>query len=323
MEFLKIVCFVLISKFCSCNHTIGVWHHANDFWHNIHEKIATFHFEFGSYSYGSGNSILPFHAVSDTVFRCVGGSRNGSVVIWGYYENCVTYDESQGRCNCIWYCNCWKRKWKYDSVSYIAKVNCVGGLTVAMFTLCILIICMILLSDGSFSSKKEAKQVQGRSAGYSLNKMVVNALRDKSYIFLMIGFFTCGFHMAIIETHLFSQLVSYGFTDETAARIFAIYGIAVILGSVISGILDRRFSMKNVLGTIYASCIAIVIMLLVLPKTTLVIYMIAILLGLTAASTVPPTSGLVGKLFGTEKWQIIWSGVPFSSSWRLFQQFAW
>ena len=128
----------------------------------------------------------------------------------------------------------------------------------------------------------------------------------------MIGFFTCGVHMAIIETHLFSQFVSYGIPEETAAYAFSLYGIAVILGSAAVGILDGRFPMKNVLGSLYASRIVIVLMLLILPKTAPAMFFVAILLGFTAASTVPPTSGLVGKLFGARKMATLF-GVTFVS----------
>ena len=152
--------------------------------------------------------------------------------------------------------------------------------------------------------------------------MFADAFRNKSYLFLMIGFFTCGFHMAIIETHLFSQFVSYGLSKETAAYLFSCYGIAVITGSIISGILGSKFPMKNVLGSIYASRVIIVILLLTLPKTVFSMAFVAILLGLTAVSTVPPTSGLVGKLFGNAKMATLFGMVfvshqigSFFSSW--------
>lgn len=118
--------------------------------------------------------------------------------------------------------------------------------------------------------------------------------------------------MAIIETHLFSQFVSYGLSEESAAQGFAIYGIAVIFGSVISGILGSRLPMKTVLGSIYALRIIIILMLLTFPRTCLSLYFITALLGLTAASTVPPTSGLVSKLFGAAQMATLFGIVFFS-----------
>ena len=118
--------------------------------------------------------------------------------------------------------------------------------------------------------------------------------------------------MALIETHLFSQFVSYGIPGEIAAYAFSIYGIALILGSMVIGILDSKLPMKNVLGSIYAFRVVIVLMLLTLPKTMSTVFLVAILLGFTSASTVPPTSGLVGKLFGAEKMAALF-GITFLS----------
>ena len=186
------------------------------------------------------------------------------------------------------------------------------GLQTTMFALCIPVLCLIPVSWCISSSAKQVTLVQKSGAGQSMKRMFSDAFRDKSFLFLMIGFFTCGFHMAIIETHLFSQFVSYGIPEETAAYAFSLYGMAVILGSTVSGILDSRFPMRKVLGSIYAFRVVIIFMLLALPKTASILFMIAILLGLTAASTVPPTSGLVGKLFGVRKMATLF-GVTFLS----------
>ena len=186
------------------------------------------------------------------------------------------------------------------------------GLQATMFALCIPVICLIPISWWISSSAKKVSTVPKSDSGLTMKGMFSDAFRTKSFLFLMIGFFTCGFHMAMIETHLFSQFVSYGISEETAAYAFSLYGLAVILGSTASGILDSRFSMRNVLGGIYALRVVIVFMLLALPKTAAVMFMISILLGLTAASTVPPTSGLVGKLFGVRKMATLF-GVTFLS----------
>ena len=57
--------------------------------------------------------------------------------------------------------------------------------------------------------------------------------------------------------------------------------------------------MKYLLALIYASRAAIVAIYIVMPKTALNVYLFAGALGFTWLATVPPTSGLVGKLFGT------------------------
>jgi predicted MFS family arabinose efflux permease len=57
--------------------------------------------------------------------------------------------------------------------------------------------------------------------------------------------------------------------------------------------------MKSLLALIYASRAALVATYLLMPKTALNVYLFAGGLGFTWLATVPPTSGLVAKLFGT------------------------
>lgn len=133
------------------------------------------------------------------------------------------------------------------------------------------------------------------------SRMIFSALRNRNYLFLLLGFFTCGFHMAILETHFFNQLLSFNFTRETAALIFSVYGLLTMIGSALSGILCTRFSMKNILGSIYAVRVVLAITLVIMPKAVLLLIPFVIVLGLTSDSTVSPTAGLVLKNFGVLK----------------------
>lgn len=58
--------------------------------------------------------------------------------------------------------------------------------------------------------------------------------------------------------------------------------------------------MKYVVGTIYGSRVVWVIGFMLLPKNMYTIMAYIILLGLTGAATVTPTSGIVGRLYGSE-----------------------
>lgn len=127
------------------------------------------------------------------------------------------------------------------------------------------------------------------------------AMESRDYWFLLLGFFTCGFHMAIVETHLFTQITTYGFSRQTAAYAFSAYGVAAMAGSVGSGALCGRRPMKAVLSGLYGARVAIVLGFLIAPKTELVIFAFAVLLGLTGSATVPPTAGLTERLFGAER----------------------
>lgn len=146
----------------------------------------------------------------------------------------------------------------------------------------------------------------------ALAPLIREAAKSRDYRFLLAGFFTCGFHMAIIETHLYTQITTYGFSEQTAALAFSTYGIATMLGAVLSGWLCGRCPMKNVLAGLYASRVVWVLAFLLLPKHLVTIYGFAFLLGLTGSATVPPTSGLTERLFGAAKLAALFGVVFFS-----------
>jgi predicted MFS family arabinose efflux permease len=133
----------------------------------------------------------------------------------------------------------------------------------------------------------------------TLGEQVRVALRDPSYLFLHAGFFTCGFHIAFLVTHLPNDLRLCGLGPEVAASSLMLIGLFNVAGSLSAGWLGQRYRMKYLLALIYASRAAIVAIYVVMPKTALNVYLFAGALGFTWLATVPPTSGLVGKLFGT------------------------
>lgn len=125
------------------------------------------------------------------------------------------------------------------------------------------------------------------------------AARDKSYWLLHAGFFTCGFHIAFLITHLPGEIQLCGLSAGVAATSIAIIGLANIAGSLTAGALGSVYRMKWLLFWMYLSRAAAIVIYLAAPKTALTFYVFALVLGFTWLSTVPPTAGLVGKLFGT------------------------
>ena len=87
----------------------------------------------------------------------------------------------------------------------------------------------------------------------------------------MIGFGTCGFHMCIIQTHIFSQIVSYGITERTASLAYTVFVLTTMAGSVLCGFLCQRLALKNVLGSLYGirAVIVSVFVLLLCPRRCL------------------------------------------------------
>ncbi|MBR0566204.1 MFS transporter [Azoarcus sp. L1K30] len=129
-------------------------------------------------------------------------------------------------------------------------------------------------------------------------RAIRNAIGDRSYILLHAGFFTCGFHIAFLVTHLPGEVDLCGLPPTVASWSLAIIGLANIFGSLYAGSCISRFRSKHVLAAMYGSRALLIALYLVLPKSEWTFYAFAAGLGFTWLATVPPTATIVGKLFG-------------------------
>jgi MFS family permease len=136
-------------------------------------------------------------------------------------------------------------------------------------------------------------------APLSLRGQLRIAARDRSYWCLHAGFFTCGFHIAFLVTHLPGEVNLCGLNAQVAATSLAIIGLANIAGSLTAGALGNHVRMKMLLFWMYATRALAVVVYMALPKTEWTFYLFAAVLGATWLATVPPTAGLTAKLFGT------------------------
>ena len=127
---------------------------------------------------------------------------------------------------------------------------------------------------------------------------IQSALGERTYQLLLAGFSTCGFHMVIIESHLFSQFVSYGIPKMEASWAFSFYGIATIAGALLSGYASSRLRKGGLLSFYYGfRALWVLFYLFVLPKTMTTAILFATGLGLTGDATVSPTSGILSGHF--------------------------
>ncbi|MFZ3287386.1 MAG: MFS transporter, partial [Telluria sp.] len=134
--------------------------------------------------------------------------------------------------------------------------------------------------------------------GIGLGAQLKIALRDRNYLFLHAGFFTCGFHIAFLVTHLPGEVALCNLPVSVSATALALIGLFNIAGSLTVGALSSRYRMKSLLALVYASRALIIAIYVLAPKTALTFYLLAAVLGFTWLATVPPTAGLVAKLFG-------------------------
>ena len=132
-----------------------------------------------------------------------------------------------------------------------------------------------------------------------LGRAVRDSLSDRSYLLLHAGFFTCGFHIAFLVTHLPGEVDLCGLPPSVASWSLAIIGLANVAGSLYAGACVTRYRSKHVLAVMYASRALLIGMYLLMPRTEWTYYLFAAGLGFTWLATVPPTATLVSKLFGT------------------------
>ncbi len=138
----------------------------------------------------------------------------------------------------------------------------------------------------------------GGATGSAPWRAVQDAIGDRSYLLLHAGFFTCGFHIAFLVTHLPGEVNLCGLPPSVASWSLALIGLSNIVGSLIAGACTQRYRRKYILAAMYGSRTLMIGWYLAAPKTTLTFYSFAVGLGLTWLATVPPTATIVGKLFG-------------------------
>lgn len=146
--------------------------------------------------------------------------------------------------------------------------------------------------------RKRAPRSEGADDGEALRPQLQRALRDRSYWCLHLGFFTCGVHIAFLVTHLPGEIALCGLSPNVASVSIALIGLFNVAGSLIIGALGERFRMKWLLFWMYLSRAVLIAVYLASPPTPMTFYVFAAALGFTWLATVPPTAGLVGKLFG-------------------------
>jgi predicted MFS family arabinose efflux permease len=167
----------------------------------------------------------------------------------------------------------------------------------AMWSLALMTLAALPLI-GRLAGSTAAPAAHHADADKGLRAAIGDALRDRSYLLLHVGFFTCGFHIAFLVTHLPGEVDLCGLPPAVASWSLAIIGLANIFGSLYAGSCVARYRSKYVLAVMYGSRALLIAGYLLLPRSETTFYLFAAGLGFTWLATVPPTAAIVGKLFG-------------------------
>ncbi len=146
----------------------------------------------------------------------------------------------------------------------------------------------------------------------SVRQALSEAFGHRSYVLLVLGFFTCGFQLFFITVHLPAYLVDRGLSVEIGAWTIGAIGLFNIMGSIAAGWLGTRMPKRYLLAAIYLVRSLAILVFIWLPATAASSIVFGAAMGLLWLSTVPPTSSLVALMFGT-RWLTMLFGFAFFS----------
>lgn len=153
------------------------------------------------------------------------------------------------------------------------------------------------------------------------------AMRDPSFIFIFLGFFSCGYQLAFITAHFpafitemcsaiapDSLIQSLGISSTSAlgAMAIALIGVANIGGTICAGWLGSQYSRKYLLAGIYAARTLVSALFIINPITPESVVLFSVVMGALWLATVPLTSGLVAQIFGLRYMGTLYGIVFFS-----------
>jgi MFS family permease len=146
----------------------------------------------------------------------------------------------------------------------------------------------------------------------SFTTALSEAFGHRSFVLLVLGFFTCGFQLAFITVHMPAFLVDRGITASVGGWVMAAIGLFNMIGSLSVGWLQNRLPKRYILSAIYFTRALATVAFISFPVTPVTAILFGAISGLLWLSTVPPTSALVSLMFGT-RWFSTLYGFAFVS----------
>ncbi|THH35251.1 MFS transporter [Aliishimia ponticola] len=147
----------------------------------------------------------------------------------------------------------------------------------------------------------------------SLGQTLLRAFRDPSYIFIFLGFFSCGYQLAFVTAHFPAMVTemcgpilpggvlhNIGITTTSALGAVAIslIGLANIAGTLLAGWAGKYWPKKYLLAGIYTGRTLFAAAFIMFPITPLSVLLFSVGMGSLWLATVPLTSGLVAHIYG-------------------------
>jgi predicted MFS family arabinose efflux permease len=173
-----------------------------------------------------------------------------------------------------------------------------AGWTTAMFSVAALSLAALPLALAF--RRRPAAAGAARAAGQP-GATVREALSSRAFWLINATFFVCGVHVFFLVTHLPGVIELCGLPASVSGIALALLGLFNIAGSLGAGFVIQRFSMQRTLAVLFAARALGVGLFLAAPKTEVTVLAFSVWMGLTYMAVLPPTAGLVGKLYGAER----------------------
>ena len=151
-----------------------------------------------------------------------------------------------------------------------------------------------------------------QNSNQTLSEAFKEAFGHKSYLFLMAGFFVCGFQITLVATHVPKYVIERGLDGWTGPAILSLIGLFNIFGTLTMGYLADKYSKKILLSGLYFFRGIIIILFLFLPSSNYLAIGFGICFGFLWLATIPATFGIVAQVFGTRYLSML-SGLIFLS----------
>ncbi len=179
--------------------------------------------------------------------------------------------------------------------------------TLMMFAVSMLVV--LPLSLALATPKSEGAK---EAAPQSLRQALGEAFAHRSYVMLVLGFFTCGFQLAFITVHLPAYLVDRGLSATVGGWTLATIGLFNIFGSITYGWLSDRMPKRYLLSFNYFARAVAIFAFISFPVTPFSAIVFGAVMGVVWLSVVPPTNGIIAVMFGT-RWLGTLAGFAFFS----------
>jgi MFS family permease len=180
--------------------------------------------------------------------------------------------------------------------------------TLFIFSASLLLVLPLSLALAGIS----AAPARGTVPQQSLKNALSEALAHRSFVLLVLGYFTCGFQLQFITVHMPSYLLDRGLSVEVGGWTIAVIGLFNIVGSITSGWLGTFVPRRLLLSAIYFGRALAILAFIMFPVTPTTCLAFGAAMGLLWLSTVPPTTSLIAVMFGT-RWLSTLAGFAFFS----------